>query len=1031
MLRRRYVTYIDDDLERVKAYKTLWLRKRKNGKKSPKEMVIGCKPKTNITLMSWTSDYGIMFTDVSSSNLLNLVTSNINAGICECITEYPYKIYFDIDNKDVIMDAQELIKIIIKAINDIFSNSDMGISGSITSKKISYHIVLNNYMIRNDDEKIKFKSIVQYLHDNISISFDTSVYGRYQCIKCINQSKPKSQDIKYRDDIRTRRIQRIILNDNPKKHIITAFFNDNYKTIDDIKFKSYEINHNIRLTGAYKKLDISALPQLDMLNKDKYIDINNITAIELLNLCPIDTTFNHTYTHRIARFCYTYNLTFEQFYLWYQHKNNSINTYNKWLKHWDRLKEFPRYDKKYLLSILSNYYPSIRQQILNYTLSNQFNLNLNNNYNKQIIKHLNHEEHITDVNKYTILNLGMCSGKTTQVINYLKKQDRFLCITSNQSLGYSIFQRELDAEIEDIKHYKISYTSKNRRNITNADKLVVCINSLLRIADNIYDVIVIDEIETLLKSWHDNKTLTNKGELWNIFINMLRNARKIIMMDAFITNITINFINNININNDKIDLIQKEKEISNRKLIIMKKYSTWIYEIITNLRAGKKIFIFYPFKDGKNKSIKSMKKIKKILVNATNKTGKIYNSMINGKKNDELRDVNNAWANIDFVITNSKITVGINYDVVGEKAFDMVYIAIAGFCSPRDIIQVSYRCRELKDNLIKCVFLSKYMYKRSFINDITDVKCELYKKLIKDIIIEKQAKISPSLILFSHKAGYKLEHDNEESKAIKKIIKPLLNCCDTTINYENIDNITHQHMIIIKDKITDGRATTHEIYQLNKYFYRLKFKLNTPESIMIKYWNNHDIIDNIIKLNTKDKYKTTYNKINDLLKSIQHHNDFMFIVPSIDEFNDIKLMDEHIKNIFEYFDFSYIKKENTNYKMILRDIYNSVFNYNIIKSTHDKSRNNKFIIKETTYEMFTDLFNYLHIFHTDVPTIQPEVIEDVFNDEINKTLKITYKTLKIEPQNKIKINKKSKNLIDINDIISSSKNIVSAKVIDV
>ena len=48
-------------------------------------------------------------------------------------------------------------------------------------------------------------------------------------------------------------------------------------------------------------------------------------------------------------------------------------------------------------------------------------------------------------------------------------------------------------------------------------------------------------------------------------------------------------------------------------------------------------------------------------------------------------------------MTNNKINVGINYE---KFDFDSVYLSIAGFSSPRDIIQVSYRCRHIKSNNI-------------------------------------------------------------------------------------------------------------------------------------------------------------------------------------------------------------------------------------------------------------------------------------------------------------------------------------------
>ena len=54
-------------------------------------------------------------------------------------------------------------------------------------------------------------------------------------------------------------------------------------------------------------------------------------------------------------------------------------------------------------------------------------------------------------------------------------------------------------------------------------------------------------------------------------------------------------------------------------------------------------------------------------------------------------------------MTNNKINVGINYE---KFDFDSVYLSIAGFSSPRDIIQVSYRCRHIKSNDIYISYLN-------------------------------------------------------------------------------------------------------------------------------------------------------------------------------------------------------------------------------------------------------------------------------------------------------------------------------------
>jgi len=147
---------------------------------------------------------------------------NDNKGIYEVIASYPFKVYFDIDGKNK---PTNYIDTITKKINEIFISSDMAISGSETALKKSYHIVLNNYLIHDEEQRDKLKRLVSELKINFDDGFDPNVYRDKGLMKTINQTKP--------DD---KRIQKIITRDNYKKHVITAFFNDDAKTINDIIF---------------------------------------------------------------------------------------------------------------------------------------------------------------------------------------------------------------------------------------------------------------------------------------------------------------------------------------------------------------------------------------------------------------------------------------------------------------------------------------------------------------------------------------------------------------------------------------------------------------------------------------------------------------------------------------------------------------------------------------------------------------------------------------------------------------------------
>ncbi len=134
-----------------------------------------------------------------------------------------------------------------------------------------------------------------------------------------------------------------------------------------------------------------------------------------------------------------------------------------------------------------------------------------------------------------------------------------------------------------------------------------------------------------------------------------------------------------------------KSNISNRTVKYLSHFNNWLRDILNDLKASNKLFIFYPYLR-KFKNMPSMEQLKALLEKNTKKQGVCYNSQSDDEILKGLKNVNDSWKKYDFVITNTKNTVGINYEL---HDFDSVYLSIAGFSSVRDIIQVSYRCRHL------------------------------------------------------------------------------------------------------------------------------------------------------------------------------------------------------------------------------------------------------------------------------------------------------------------------------------------------
>jgi len=623
----------------IKFLKKNWLKNITNSGGAQSE-VIKNKASTDLIIHCQNQDHGRMWCCMTEDELLE--NTKKNNGLYEVITEYPHKVYFDIDKDEQTDDAY--LKKITDKINELFPDSNMAISGSLTDKKTSYHIILNHYFIDSKQERNQMKYIMKYLYYNFDDGFDWKVYTNNRNMKCINQSK---QD---------KRIQKIILNDDPKMHFITCFMNEDYYPIpqfEEAKTESMKhIKLKIEVDKSLEPLNLGLLPKIDI-KLPENLDLNNMSNLDLLSIIPLNKSFDHSYTHRIARFCFYNNLTLDNFLTWYQQKSTDKNKINKWQTKWQELKNFPPMSVSAITSILMKYYPELKREKGYQKFINLFTLENKNIYKVPTLSQACLEKD----DKFICLNTGMGSGKTFQAIEYLKNVDSFIWMAPIEALAQNTMHR-LEQNDIDCKYYKdFKNSTEKMQKLSNFDRMIICINSLRYTNNKVYKVVVIDEIETLLNKWFNNETLkNNKCETWNRFLDIINKADKVIFLDAFTSKLTTDFINCFE--NNKHSIFELIHEPITRDIKEIDNVSQWFREILECLNANKKAFIFYPYLR-RHRNFPIMEEFKLKLEEKTNKKGISYNSQVDDEVLKGLKNVNESWSNnCDFVITNTKITVG-------------------------------------------------------------------------------------------------------------------------------------------------------------------------------------------------------------------------------------------------------------------------------------------------------------------------------------------------------------------------------------
>jgi len=424
--------------------------------------------------------------------------------------------------------------------------------------------------------------------------------------------------------------------------------------------------------------------------------------------------------------------------------------------------------------------------------------------------------------KFLVFNVGMGGGKTYQTIEYLKQCPNFSWICPNKALSYNTLTRLEDVKV-DVKHY-LSFTTEQKKNgsLDECNKLIVVLNSLHYCSKISPDVVIIDEIETLLDKFLGD-FIENKQEIWNNFVRILTCAKKVILLDAFITTKTINFINNLTTPRVEkpLTIFKRINEPYTRTIKYMTGKEIMTLDIIQKLKNGSKVFIFYPHKNQSGFNI-SMETLFNMLTKESGQKGVFYHADVGEKTKKGLKNVNEAWSDYKFVLTNSVITCGINYE---NEDFDYAYIFTASFNSPRDIIQVSYRARFLSTGIINVCFLGSMNQINTWKVDNMAVNDVKYDNLIESILIEKKSPIKQTLQLFCSKAHYKQEvNDKTITTELEKYFKDLV---DANINlgysFSSIKDIEQYDADIITQRIFSQEATMYEKIRLKKFYFKKQF----------------------------------------------------------------------------------------------------------------------------------------------------------------------------------------------------------------
>lgn len=937
---------------KVRLLKHTWCRKkiseRGTSYKPQEEAIRERTDPSHMLVKSETARNGFLFTTIPREIFLTWLEGDF--GLQEIIEPHkPAKVYFDCDYTygEENTPPPTLTNILI-FLKSVFPHGDFQVSGSETDKKLSYHICVNNYITRNQEERTYLKYLCQKFPEYY---LDPLVYTKNRCMKCVNQSKTKDKG---------QRVQTILegFSQDLRHHIITEFFPDTvFYAIDEHDFtqympkeKAFTSKHGLSNKFNWKDLPIIDSSDIPTLNHNKSIyDLDEEKDYKSILWAIPNPPFtagknkrhNHNTIWNIMRWAKNHNLSLGDFINWVKQRDG--NDTEPYLYQWNHLNEsnYGFVPTCALKPIFKKYNKGILDQKAKSMV--QFK-DLNNiKPDVEIFSQWLTANDLNQPSKYVLLFVGMGGNKTGSIITHIKKHPdkSWLWITPRITLGANTKGRMLD-EGNPCGYYK-DFHGKQGSKIRDCKNLIIQLQSLHRIQSCSYDYIIIDEVESVLQAWAGGAVNThgkngmNIQANWDTFKALLQGAKKCFFLDAFLTKRTTQLITDIEAEvpahakkewfkgEGKIYTVISRHEsvpLDKREMVVMNGYDSLLIKLITKIRQGKKVYVYYPYGEKGGKNADKLKNKLDDEATATATAG-YYPSMVQFSKliqqragldeNDiktywkntsdddikQLRNATDAWKNVKVVIANSKITVGVNFDCIAES-FDDVFLFWVKWVQPRDIVQSSYRARHLRGRI--------YTAKMATFNGMggfnkankIDQKDTAYQNLFNSLRIEDYAKHWETFLWFCEKAGYKLVKDKEEDTT-KPVLADAEEDADAVaeetehwnISYDSIEDISEEEFESIYFKQVCGKASYDDKLRLDKYFFTALFKPETPKDIIHKLYGSKQLT-----LKIADVLKSPYHVISRVL----NENGWTAPIPQ-HAIKDVKLspeLREEIENTYKF-----------------------------------------------------------------------------------------------------------------------------------
>lgn len=732
----------------------------------------------------------------------------------------PKKVYFDIDSS---VDSLEDCKTILL---NTFPNCNLQISGYKSPEKYSFHIILSNYFTTDTTVLKKFCA------DNVVLGFDPLVYNNYNLFKCINQSKPKIHS----------KIQAYLEGSTElSKHLVLIDFDDNAININTIESLETTVDNlrNSSYREKINKIDLLNINPLDVKNEvpDDF-DYINAMAIDKLNVIPNAKrhsigVLDHNIIWKVMVWACNEDIKFDDFWKWCMLKDSCEKRYVRYLDYYAVARKY-NVAETFIDTLLLKFYPFLGQD----KSKDQYRINNTLNHTHIITK--NYMDH-TDIGsvKYSFLDIKMGGNKTGAILDYIKlnKDSSVLYISPRIALSQDLMGR-----MDDDMNFELYSNVLKKKDLVLYDRLIMSINSIHYLAGKYFDIVIIDEIESVWDSFKGEANTHQKhlNSNWYVFLECLKNSKKVIVMDALMTNKTLKTINSIEPLIDNFELLTLESKQEPRQILKVPPHNIelWFKSIIKSIQDGEKVFIFMPYKvvyqNTNRHQWAGIKQLVGMICNVCNLEEDVdvigYHAEAKTQKQD-LVHINKIWKNARVIVANTCISVGVNYS---GNDFNKIYAYFSNWLNTRDFAQVLYRIRNPINKVMICYYERAYRLSDYVLNKGVLVDCNAFKILRQEHINESKADALTRLDVISNRCNISTITKDKDLKNLKD--KRFDISYDFTLSYDDIPDMTEKQFKSVKSRLETGFNTLNEKLMYEKYLLKKTFVEDTPKDVLQFFW---------------------------------------------------------------------------------------------------------------------------------------------------------------------------------------------------